>query len=1025
MTCPRCGTDTPAGAARCVACGAPSPPLDSETGALPDLDVTVGVPGGPGFETIGGGTPSAGTGTHELGFDVTRITPAAPTKPPTGSRGGSTGGTGSGRPFQMLTPGETLGVRYHIIGLLGVGGMGAVYHAWDAELGVAVALKVIRGDITGDPAAAAAIERQFKRELLLARQVTHKHVVRIHDLGDIDGIKYITMPYVQGADLASMLKESGPLPIARTLRYITQIVGGLVAAHEAGVVHRDLKPANIMIDEDDQALIMDFGIAHSSSGAGTGADKVVGTLAYMAPEQAQAKPTDQRADVYALGMMLREMLVGRKVAGDGQTALADLMQRIKEAPPRLRTIDGTIPEPLDALAARCVEPDPAHRFQSSAELAEALAALDEDGTLRPIPKAVLSPWRMTAAAVVIVATIGVAAVVVRKTTPGAPVRPIDPVSILVADFDNTTGDAVFDGALEQPLTMEMESASFISALPRTEAKQQAQSLNGTPRLDDATARLIAFRQSTSNQKYVLAGSVAARNGGFALELRALDPATGNVLKAASADAKSKADVLTAISTVAGKLRAALGDKTVNAATRPNETFTAGSLEAFREYTAAQDLALVRRDAEAVLHYRRAVERDPKFGRAYSGLAVSAQRLGNSDEADAAWKTALSLTDRMTDREKYRTFGTYYLGVARNYEKAAEQFNALVAAYPADDAGYGNLALSHFYLNDFAKALAEVRVAVKMNEKNMLQRNNLALYAMYAGDFATAAGEAKKVIADKGATASTFLPLVMDAVAKGDIAAAVGAYDEMAKTDDRGASLASLGRSDLALYGGRLDAAAGELKSGLTADLASKSAAAAALKRVAGAEQLLDAGRKAQAADVARAALAESHQLGVIVPAARVLIRAGKTADARALAAELEGQLQKQNRAYAKILLAEIALEEKKYAEAIDLLTQARPLADVWLGRFDLGMAYVLAGSPAEALPEFEVCLKRRGEATALFFDERPTVRYLATLPYWTGRAEEGLGMASAKGRFESFLALRKDAVWDPLVKDARRRLATP
>src|SRR5258708_7847379 len=230
MTCPHCGANTAAGAARCASCGAPQTP-PGPAGTPSDLEATGGIPDGSAFETVGSGTPAAGTGTHQLGLDVTRITNPSSTKP-SGSGGSTTGG--SPRQFTMLTPGETLGVRYHIIRLLGVGGMGAVYHAWDAELGVAVALKVIRGDITGDPDAAAAVERQFKRELLLARQVTHKHVVRIHDLGDIDGLKYITMPYVQGSDLASMLKAAGKLPIARTLRYITQIVGGLVAAHDAG-----------------------------------------------------------------------------------------------------------------------------------------------------------------------------------------------------------------------------------------------------------------------------------------------------------------------------------------------------------------------------------------------------------------------------------------------------------------------------------------------------------------------------------------------------------------------------------------------------------------------------------------------------------------------------------------------------------------------------------------------------------------------------------------------------------------------
>jgi serine/threonine-protein kinase len=159
-------------------------------------------------------------------------------------------GTGTGQ-MSMIGPGQTVGARYHVIRLLGIGGMGAVYHAWDAELGVAVALKVIRTDVSGDPDATAAIERAFKQELLLARQVTHKHVVRIHDLGDIDGVKFITMPYVQGADMATVLKQAGKLTIPRTLKYLRQVVDGLVAAHDAGVVHRDLKPANIMIDEED------------------------------------------------------------------------------------------------------------------------------------------------------------------------------------------------------------------------------------------------------------------------------------------------------------------------------------------------------------------------------------------------------------------------------------------------------------------------------------------------------------------------------------------------------------------------------------------------------------------------------------------------------------------------------------------------------------------------------------------------------------------------------------------------------
>ena len=162
-----------------------------------------------------------------------------------------------------LEVGAAFGDRYHIIRVLGVGGMGAVYQAWDAELSVAVALKVIRPEIASDPKLARDIELRFKRELLLARQVTHKNVVRIHDLGEIDGIKYITMPYLEGSDLSTVLKETGKMPVPAALGIVRDVAAGLVAAHEAGIVHRDLKPANIMVLKD-RAVIMDFGIARSN-----------------------------------------------------------------------------------------------------------------------------------------------------------------------------------------------------------------------------------------------------------------------------------------------------------------------------------------------------------------------------------------------------------------------------------------------------------------------------------------------------------------------------------------------------------------------------------------------------------------------------------------------------------------------------------------------------------------------------------------------------------------------------------------
>src|SRR5689334_16376837 len=165
---------------------------------------------------------------------------------------------GGGVALGPLVPGMSFGRRYHIKRLLGLGGMGAVYQAWDTELGIDVAIKLIRPDLIGDPAAAAEIQRRFKRELLLARLVSHQNVVRIHDLGEIEGLKYITMSYVDGTDLATLLAREGRIPVKRALRLARRICAGLVAAHAAGVVHRDLKPANVMVGAGDEALITDF-----------------------------------------------------------------------------------------------------------------------------------------------------------------------------------------------------------------------------------------------------------------------------------------------------------------------------------------------------------------------------------------------------------------------------------------------------------------------------------------------------------------------------------------------------------------------------------------------------------------------------------------------------------------------------------------------------------------------------------------------------------------------------------------------
>ena len=286
--------------------------------------------------------------------------------------------------------------------------MGVVYQALDRDLGVPVALKVLRLP-SGNPRAVAEMQRRFKTELLLARKVTHKNVIRIHDIGEIDGVKFITMPFVKGQDLATILKK-GPLSVTAAVRYARQLASGLVAAHAAGVIHRDLKPANVMIGDDDQALLMDFGIARSSAPGGpqrTIAGAVVGTAAYMAPEQARGETVDHRADIYAFGLILYEMLCGPRFMPKG--AVADLFSRMTSPPAPARAANGQVPEALDAIVTRCVQPAPADRYQTAAELAAALAALSRRGHgPRTSDGAPPKRWFARAAAVVaLLASLGI------------------------------------------------------------------------------------------------------------------------------------------------------------------------------------------------------------------------------------------------------------------------------------------------------------------------------------------------------------------------------------------------------------------------------------------------------------------------------------------------------------------------------------------------------------------------------------------------------------------------------------------
>jgi tetratricopeptide (TPR) repeat protein len=1006
MVCARCGHISADGALRCDRCGAAFAQAGVITGEEVPIDTT-GLPPGATFGAATDGTTASATGQETTGGGTETRDPLAAD---TTVAGNSSATRPHGGPLRV---GQAFGPRYHIIKLLGAGGMGAVYQAWDAELSVAVALKVIRTDSRRRVVSAEA-EKQFKHELLLARQVTHKNVVRIHDLGEIDGIKYITMPHVQGRNLGSILRTEGKLPIAKALRIARQIADGLLAAHEAGVVHRDLKPANIMISttgDDPHALIMDFGISASTEEARGG--EIVGTLEYMAPEQSTGGAVDSRADIYAFGMILRELLVGPRAvtATTAQERVAAMRQRTTRGMPSVRSVDETISVPVDALVTRCLERNPAARFQSSADLVAALAALDDAGELIPEPKR-LTKRMMAATAVIVAALLGGTYFATRKLV--TPPKAHEPVSVVIADVQNTSGDPAFDRTLEPVLKLALEQAGFISAYDRNGI---ARSLGVRPpeTLDERAALELAVKQGVG---IVLSGSVDRQGNGYGVTFKATQAVTGNVIANARNRASGKDQVVSVATRLAAAVRQALGDDTPDSDKRfAMETLSATSLEVVRDYASAAQAMSNSRFEEAQRHFARAAERDPNFGLAYAGLAITSYNLDRQQDAEKWAKEAVSHLDGMTERERYRTRGLFYM-ITGDDQQCVKEFGDLVARYAADVGARNNLALCLSRLRDMPKAVDQMQQVVSILPNRPLYRQNLALYSAYNGDFQTAEAAVRE-LNDPGWLG--LIALAFSQILQGQVGQAAETYTNLGKINELGASYSASGLGDLALYEGRLSDAVRIFTQGAAADLAGNDPDRAANKFAAIAYTQLLRQQKSAAIAAADKALANSSAAKIRFLAARVFVEAGANEKVRPLVASLGSELQAAPQAYAKIVDAEAALKGGDARQAIKLLTEANAVLDTWIGHFDLGKAYLAAGGFTQADSEFDRSIKRRGETLALFLDEEPTYGYFPPVYYYQGRVREGLNNARFAESYRAYLDIRAKSTEDPLLPEVRRR----
>jgi serine/threonine protein kinase/Tfp pilus assembly protein PilF len=631
--------------------------------------------------------------------------------------------------FQVSVPvlrsGQVLGDRYEILQLLGEGGMGAVYKAMDRELERPVALKLMRPELAAIP----SILARFKQELLLAQQVTHKNVIRIYDLGETEGVKFITMEFVEGEDLRELIQEKKKLSPEDSVEIIQQACRGLEAAHSVGVIHRDLKPQNIMRDRTGRILVMDFGLARTVGGDGmTQTGAVVGTVEYMSPEQSLAKDLDQRSDVFSVGLILYEMLTGDRPF-KAESAVASLIKRNSESAIPVSDHDGTIPRALSNIVSKCLERNPNLRYQSATELLRDLDAWKgnhADATLgfQPVvePGERRTHWLLAAG----IATVLVLAIVA-FTFPGPLFSPFakkaasgPAMSLAILPFRNASGDPNLDwlsSSLAEMLTTDVGQSSQLRTVSPNRLYQVLSDLHVSAgsTLDLSNVRRLAELSSADTVvwgQYVKFGEQIRIDA----TLQDLKRERRVTLKAESSNQK---DLLATIDRLAQSIREnlALSPSLIKELQEQSFKPTSTSLDALRFYNEGIQLARQGNHLDAMKRFQESVKVDPEFALAYSRLAQTYATLGYDNEADQASRRALDLSQGLPAREKYLIAADRAL-IANDNAKAIEAYETLIKVAPNDPELLSHLAGLYSETSEFDRSRELYKRLLELDPKNV-------------------------------------------------------------------------------------------------------------------------------------------------------------------------------------------------------------------------------------------------------------------------------------------------------------------
>ncbi|MGA3018526.1 MAG: tetratricopeptide repeat protein [Bryobacteraceae bacterium] len=651
-----------------------------------------------------------------------------------------------------MAPGTAFGGRYRIEALLGEGGMGAVYKAYDTELGRTVALKLVRPELATNP----QTMQRFKHELLLASKISHKNILRIHDLGDAGGVKFITMALVEGTDLSGVIEKGGRLPFDRALKFTRQLCSALEAAHNEGVVHRDLKPQNILIDQSDNIYVSDFGLAKSLESEATmmtRTGQILGTPRYMSPEQVEARDVDHRADIYSMGLIIYEMFTA-DIPFRGESAMQLMYQRVTAAPQDPRTIFPEMPDYLATVILKCLERDPARRYQTAREVlddldAQNIPALSPATTTttsapKPGPKPgsttisieIPKPtgrWGLVIGALALAAALAFAIPLTRHLILGASkdaavsTQPTHYIAVLPVNYQGDAalgyiGDGVVDtlaAKLAGLKNMYVATGKIVDTAAKQKDDAQIAKMLGVTLLVRTTVQVSGDQVSV-----IVSMDKVGKDGGNLLK-RQKDGSRQNLITLENE----------AFNVLVGGLQIQqTKEELARTGARPTD-----SSDAYDAYLKGRNLVRVKRDQEslksALALFDTAIQHDPRFALALTGRADACLFMyvltKDSSWTDKALTAALA-ADGINDSlpEVHTSLGSIYTATGKGQEAIAELKRALDLV-PASDECMRRLGDAYAAAGDRQKAIDEYQLAIKTNPYLWLNFNFLGL-AYYGG-----------------------------------------------------------------------------------------------------------------------------------------------------------------------------------------------------------------------------------------------------------------------------------------------------